>query len=182
MWKFDLRQCFRPLRTLEFQDLKSKRIWGGNRGLSSQQRKCWVRSKGFKSKKRMMYSRFGLSGTESGQTLYPGLKLCVYISMAGIFLLTCSGRLDAGMEQRAPAHIGHEEPIPEYPPIAKAHYKSWSLFLICNPGWILVNGDDGILKLFSAYKAFSQAIGPKNLAVWFSNPPTQVPTTDTTDI
>src|ERR1700737_4544399 len=47
-------------------------------------------------------------------------------------------------------------------------YKSWSLFLICNPRWMLENGDKGIRDLFIAYYAFSRAIGPYNLAVWFS--------------
>lgn len=61
-------------------------------------------------------------------------------------------------------------------------YQSWSLFLVCNPAWILENGDRGVSDLFRAYKAFGQAIGPKNLAIWFWKAPAMTPTLDNTDI
>lgn len=61
-------------------------------------------------------------------------------------------------------------------------YESWSLFLVCNPAWIIENGDRGISDLFHAYKAFGQAIGPKNLAIWFWKVPATAPTIDNTDI
>jgi hypothetical protein len=61
-------------------------------------------------------------------------------------------------------------------------YKSWSLFLICNPRWILRSGDKGILDLYTAFDAFGRAIGPDNLAVWFTHQPGQTPTIKNTDI
>jgi len=61
-------------------------------------------------------------------------------------------------------------------------YKSWSLFLICNPAWIVQNGDKGIEELFYQYKAFGGAIGPSHLAIWFWKKPAVTPTADNTDI
>jgi hypothetical protein len=61
-------------------------------------------------------------------------------------------------------------------------YKSWSLFLICNPAWIVENGDKGIEELFHRYKAFGESIGPNNLAIWFWRKPAVAPTSDNTDI
>ena len=61
-------------------------------------------------------------------------------------------------------------------------YKSWSLFLICNPAWIVENGDKGIEELFDRYKAFGEAIGPNNLAIWFWKKPDVAPTSDSTDV
>lgn len=60
-------------------------------------------------------------------------------------------------------------------------YRSWSLFLVCNPAWILRNGDEGIANLFWQYKAFSDAIGPENLAIWFWKEPAAEPSAELTD-
>jgi len=56
------------------------------------------------------------------------------------------------------------------------------LFLVCNPAWIVENGDKGIAELFNQYRAFGRAVGPKNLAVWFWKKPAATPTADNTDI
>jgi hypothetical protein len=61
-------------------------------------------------------------------------------------------------------------------------YKSWSLFLVCNPAWIIQNGDNGIGELFRQYKAFGDAIGPNNLAIWFWKAPAAIPIAGNTDI
>jgi hypothetical protein len=53
-----------------------------------------------------------------------------------------------------------EVPIPE-------GYKTWSLFLINNPEWILPQKEENLNNLFEQFKAFGDAIGPENLAVWF---------------
>jgi hypothetical protein len=47
-------------------------------------------------------------------------------------------------------------------------YRSWSLFLVCNPSWNVENGERGILELHRQYTAFGDAIGAKHLAVWFT--------------
>ena len=61
-------------------------------------------------------------------------------------------------------------------------YDSWSLFLICNPAWVLENGDSGIEALFRAYKVFGEVIGPNNLAIWFWKSPAEVPTVENSDL
>jgi hypothetical protein len=60
-----------------------------------------------------------------------------------------------------------EEPIPNQP------YKSWSLFLISNPEWLLDQGNEKLRALFEQYEVFGKAIGPDNVAVWFSTQPQQ---------
>ena len=70
------------------------------------------------------------------------------------------------------------EPTVEIP----RDYDSWSLFLICNPAWVLQNGDQGIEELFSAYKVFGEVIGPKNLAIWFWKTPALRPTVENSDL
>src|ERR1700730_14738724 len=61
-------------------------------------------------------------------------------------------------------------------------YSSWSLFLVCNPAWIVQNGDKGFVELFNRYLAFGHAIVPKNLAIWFGKKPAETPTSDNTDV
>jgi hypothetical protein len=61
-------------------------------------------------------------------------------------------------------------------------YESWSLFLICNPAWIVQNRDEGIVALFEQYRAFGDAIGPRNLAIWFWKEPAPEPSAELTDV
>jgi hypothetical protein len=64
-------------------------------------------------------------------------------------------------------------------------YKTWSLFLICNPGWLVQNSDRGIGDLYTAFIVFGRAIGPDNLDVWFVNRKevnNNLPSMQTTDI
>jgi hypothetical protein len=69
-----------------------------------------------------------------------------------------------------------------YPTEAISHeFKSWSLFLICGPGWILRNKDEGVRLLYEDFKAFGDAIGPNNVAVWFWKK-TGAPTADNVDV
>ena len=70
------------------------------------------------------------------------------------------------------------EPTVEIP----RNYESWSLFLICNPAWVLQNGDRGIEELFRAYKVFGEVIGPNNLAIWFWKTPAWRPTVENSDL
>jgi hypothetical protein len=60
-------------------------------------------------------------------------------------------------------------------------YSSWSIFLVCNPAWIIQSGDKGVAELFNQYKAFGHAIGPKNLAIWFWKEPAATATAANTD-
>jgi hypothetical protein len=46
-------------------------------------------------------------------------------------------------------------------------YDSWSLFLICSPGWLDTNRSADLATLFGRFQAFGEAIGDDHLAVWF---------------
>src|SRR5262245_26381473 len=56
------------------------------------------------------------------------------------------------------------EPIPR-------NYQSWSLFLICNPQWLLAENDVRLANLYAQFNAFGDAIGAKHLAVWLAKRP-----------
>ena len=51
-------------------------------------------------------------------------------------------------------------------PVPKA-YKSWSLFLVNNPQWVVAESNDKIKKLYDQFQAFGKAIGRDHVAVWF---------------
>jgi hypothetical protein len=94
------------------------------------------------------------------------------------FLIACSmlaAVASAGVKAQAPFQASTTQAIPR-------NYDSWSLFLVCNPGWIINKGDPGIQKLFAAYKAYADAIGPRNLAIWFWKQPVKTATVEATDI
>jgi hypothetical protein len=47
-------------------------------------------------------------------------------------------------------------------------FESWSLSLVCNPAWWLKENQQLLQGLRVQFAAFSEAIGPKHLAVWFA--------------
>jgi len=51
--------------------------------------------------------------------------------------------------------------------IPKRSYKSWSLFLVNNPEWVLPESNEKLKKLYNQFEAFGKSIGPDHLAVWF---------------
>jgi hypothetical protein len=51
-------------------------------------------------------------------------------------------------------------------PIPKT-YKSWSLFLVNNPQWVVAESNDKVRTLYDQFQAFGRAIGRDNVAVWF---------------
>jgi hypothetical protein len=55
---------------------------------------------------------------------------------------------------------GPKVPIPK-------DYKTWSLFLVNNPQWVVAESNDKVKKLYDQFQAFGRAIGPDNVAVWF---------------
>lgn len=81
----------------------------------------------------------------------------------------------ATLQAQARFEVMPTEQIPE-------DYESWSLFLICNPAWIVQHRDEGIGSLFDQYKIFGDAIGPRNLAIWFWKEPALEPSAELTDV
>jgi hypothetical protein len=53
-------------------------------------------------------------------------------------------------------------------PNSQRTYKTWSIFIICNPDWIRAASAQRVDTLLDQFKAFGTAIGPDNLAIWFS--------------
>ena len=51
--------------------------------------------------------------------------------------------------------------------VPQARFQSWSLFLICNPLWLLPESNQRLDSLYARFKAFGGAIGPRHVAVWF---------------
>jgi hypothetical protein len=51
--------------------------------------------------------------------------------------------------------------------IPRGTYKTWSLFLICNPDWVAPEKSTDLANLYRRFKSFGDAIGRDNLAVWF---------------
>jgi len=58
------------------------------------------------------------------------------------------------------------QPVPERARTGRP-YKSWSLFLVCNPAWVLPESDGRLLALYENFRAFGMVIGPDHAAVWF---------------
>ena len=88
---------------------------------------------------------------------------------AGLMVLGCS--LFFGMAPRLFAPVATalpsvETPLPKGPSPQKS-YKSWSLFLVTNPEWLLAQSDSKLDSLYEQFNAFGDSIGDDNLAVWF---------------
>lgn len=82
---------------------------------------------------------------------------------------SASGQDPSGLE--APSAIS--EPVGSDQPIPKK-YKSWSLFLVCNPRWVMPDSSDvspeggsDLRSLYLQFQAFGRTLGPKHVAVWF---------------
>ncbi len=58
--------------------------------------------------------------------------------------------------------------------IPRDAYKTWSLFLVCNPDWVAPEKNAELANLYHRFKSFGDAIGGDNLAVWFWKRPMRV--------
>jgi hypothetical protein len=47
------------------------------------------------------------------------------------------------------------------------NFKTYSLFLICNPEWLSPEKSAGLFQLYKQFKNFGRTIGDDNAAVWF---------------
>ncbi len=47
------------------------------------------------------------------------------------------------------------------------NFKTYSLFLICNPQWLDPSKNAGLLQLYRQFQSFGRAIGDDHAAVWF---------------
>jgi|GEM_PF-1958967 len=51
--------------------------------------------------------------------------------------------------------------------IPRDGYRTWTLFLVCNPAWVAPEQSGALRNLYRRFKIFGDAIGKDNLAVWF---------------
>jgi len=68
---------------------------------------------------------------------------------------------------RGPAAQDRVELVGPTETIPRESYKTWSLFLVCNPEWISADRSRDVENLYWQFKVFGDAIGKENLAVWF---------------
>jgi hypothetical protein len=70
-----------------------------------------------------------------------------------------------------PARSGITRAIVTDEPIPREHrgmqFKSWSLFLVCNPAWLLTENLAALMNLYRQFNGFGTVIGPTHVAVWF---------------
>lgn len=62
--------------------------------------------------------------------------------------------------QTAVEVVGRKEPIP-------LGFKTYSLFLICNPAWLDPAKSAGLTELYQQFQAFGRSIGDDQAAIWF---------------
>ena len=83
-----------------------------------------------------------------------------YVGALLSFVLPPAGEI--GVEAQAIQEI--VEPTAK---ISRDSYKTWSLFLMCNPDWVSADRSRDVENLYWRFRAFGDAIGKENLAVWF---------------
>jgi hypothetical protein len=81
------------------------------------------------------------------------------LTLAAVTLLACDTAPHLAA-QSAVNVIGRREAIP-------AGYKTYSLFLICNPDWLDPAKSSGLSDLYLKFVAFGRSIGDDQAAVWF---------------
>ena len=79
----------------------------------------------------------------------------------GCLLLCVLGSVAQVRGQASAEVVGPTEKVP------RDSFKSWSLFLVCNPSWIQPGSEERIWRLYRQFKSFGRTIGDDNLAVWF---------------
>jgi len=82
-----------------------------------------------------------------------------FSNLLAVALLTAWAGPSAG--QASAELVSPTEQIP------RATYKTWSLFLVCNPDWVAPEKSADLANLYRRFKSFGDAIGRDNLAVWF---------------
>jgi hypothetical protein len=64
---------------------------------------------------------------------------------------------------QAPVPLKPHQTIPGKP------FTSWSLFLVCDPAWLLPGQEATLRDLQVRYRAFGDTTGPSHAAVWFES-------------
>jgi hypothetical protein len=84
----------------------------------------------------------------------------LYVLVPSLALLIFSFTQISQSWQAAVEVVSKSEKIPE-------NFKTYSLFLVCNPQWLTPEKSAGLYALFKSFKNFGRTIGDDNAAVWF---------------
>src|SRR5262245_50115023 len=94
----------------------------------------------------------------------PGRIAPLDLSMRHSILITAAllvGSASVANARAIAEVVGPTEQIP------RNSFKTWSLFLVCNPDWATPDRSADLANLYRRFKPFGDAIGKDNLAVWF---------------
>ena len=86
------------------------------------------------------------------------------IQRIGVLLVLFASITALGVQRsggQAVAEVRSTGPIPE------SHYKTWSLFLVCNQDWLAPEKSMDLYHLYQQFRLFGSAIGEDHVAVWF---------------
>jgi hypothetical protein len=82
-----------------------------------------------------------------------------YVLFAGAFLAFAFTQI-ALPGQTAVTVVSATGKIPQ-------NFKTYSLFLVCNPQWLAPEKSEGLYGLYQQFESFGRTIGEDNAAVWF---------------
>lgn len=84
---------------------------------------------------------------------------------AGMVLFFSAALCPVPLQAQAPVDVPATRDIPRAP------FKSWSLFLICNPTWLKNSSSPKIAELYDSFLGFGRATGRSHAAIWFWKTP-----------
>jgi len=85
-------------------------------------------------------------------------KLCAVFAAYAFLFLTFTQVAQSW--QAAVEVVSKIEKIPK-------NFKTYSLFLVCNPQWLAPEKSEGLYGLYRQFESFGRTIGDDNAAVWF---------------
>lgn len=102
--------------------------------------------------------------------------LANYCRTAALFLLSIAVLSPQWAKAQSPVRVYGRDAIPFRSDgwflEEGAIFTSWSLFLPCNPKWLVKGRRDDLVKLYDAYYMFAAVSGLRHAAVWFERKPT----------
>jgi hypothetical protein len=93
----------------------------------------------------------------AGKVLAVRTKFILALAIVMAFELANS---DMAMPQAPVELVTRRQSIPK-------DFKTYTLFLVCNPQWLDPTKNSGLYDLYVQFQAFGRAIGDDNAAVWF---------------
>lgn len=94
------------------------------------------------------------------------MKRVGVLVVVALTALTFSGTNRAIVNARATIPVLAKATTPPSAAIPN-NFKTYSLFLVCNPEWLAPENSKGLYSLYLRYNSFGRTIGDDNLAVWF---------------